>query len=121
MNNATVRLEHFGKLKLKWRSKESVSNKALCDVLAYEAAGVETHLKRKHQSDEEWHEMMEKTVKAMIKEQQSKKRYITPPAPANTVLRKRTKKQEEAALAKRKDDLSRPPHFWESFGSHAEK
>ena len=47
VNNAMVCLEHLGKLNLQWKSAKSVTFKALCDVSTYEAAGVETHLKRK--------------------------------------------------------------------------
>ena len=63
VNNVTVCLEHLGKLNLKWKSAKSVTFKALCDVSAYEAAGVETRLKRKQLTDEEWDTMMEKLCK----------------------------------------------------------
>ena len=63
VNNATVRLEHLGKLNLKWKSAKSVTFKALCDVSAYEAAGIKTRLKRKQMTQEEWDIMMEKLAK----------------------------------------------------------
>ena len=63
VNNATVCLEHLGKLNLKWKSTKSVTFKALCDVFTYEAAGVETRLKRKQMTQEEWDAMMEKLCK----------------------------------------------------------
>ena len=66
INNAVVRLEHFASLNLKRKSEKSVSCKALCDVSAYEAAGVETRLKRKQLSEEEWLTMMEKICNKMI-------------------------------------------------------
>ena len=36
VNSATVRLEHLGKLNLKWKSAKSVTFKAFCDVSTYE-------------------------------------------------------------------------------------
>ena len=124
VNNATVRLEHLGKLNLKWKSAKSVTFKALCDVSAYKAVGVETCLKRKQMTQEEWDTMMEKLCKKMIRDQKEahKKRIRNPPQIPDSVLYKKcTKKEERDVEARRKDALSRPPHFWESFYNHVEK
>ena len=124
VNNATVRLEHLGKLNLKWKSEKSVTFKALCDVSAYEAAGVEMRLKRKQMTQEEWNAMMEKLCKKMIREQKEahKKRIRNPPQIPDSVLYKKCMKKEERDIeARRKDALSRPPHFWQSFYNHVEK
>ena len=126
MNNTTVRLEHFAKLKLQWKSKKSITYQALCNVSAYEAAGVETHLKRKHMSDEEWHLMKERTCVKMIKEQKKEEHnkcvhHPQPQIPDSILFKKCMKKDEREVQARRKDALSRPPHFWESFCGYAEK
>ena len=105
VNNATVRLEHLGKLNLKWKSAKSVTFKALCDVSAYEAVGVETRLKRKQMTQEEWNAMMEKLCKKMIKDQKEvhKKRIRNPPQIPDSVLyKKRTKKEERDIEAEEK-------------------
>ena len=123
VNNAVVRLEHFANLKLKCKSEKSVTYKALCDVSAYEAAGVETRLKKKQLTEEEWHTEMEKTCLKMIKEQKEKKKSIHHPPypiPDSVLLKKHMKKDEREPQAKRKDALSKPPHFWKSFGSYVE-
>ena len=62
-------------------------------------------------SEEEWHSMMEKLCKKMIREQKEehkKKRIYHPPQPIpNSVLfKKRTKKDEKEVQARRKDALS---------------
>ena len=65
-----------------------------------------------------------KALQKMIKDQKEvhKKRIRNPPQIPDSVLyKKRTKKEERDIEARRKDALSRPPHFWQSFYYHVEK
>ena len=60
----------------------------------------------------------------MIKDQKEvhKKRICNPPQISDSVLYKKCMKKEERDIeARRKDALSRPPYFWESFFNHVEK
>ena len=62
--------------------------------------------------------------KKMIRDQKEahKKRIRNPPQIPDSVLyKKRMKKEERDIEARRKDVLSHPPHFWESFYNHVEK
>ena len=75
-------------------------------------------------TQEEWDAMMEKLCKKMIRDQKEahKKRICYPPQiPDSVVYKKHTKKEERDIEARRKDALSRPPHFWERFGSYTEE